>query len=77
MAQTTFLDKLSIQIIAKYGNNLSGVTIVLPNKRARIFFFEALKKQLEKTVFAPDIISIEDFLAYQYWRSVFVMNYEW
>lgn len=62
MADTTFLDKLSTQIIGKYGDNLQGITIVLPNKRARIFLLEALKRQLDKTVFAPAIISIEDFV---------------
>ncbi len=58
----TFLDKLSAEILLNHGNNLSAITIVLPNKRARIFLLEALKKQLSGTVFAPDIISIEDFL---------------
>ncbi|AXG74012.1 PD-(D/E)XK nuclease family protein [Flavobacterium arcticum] len=62
MAQQTFLDKLSTEIIANYGNSLSGITIVLPNKRARIFLIEALKRQLDATVFAPEIISIEDFI---------------
>ncbi len=41
---------------------LPDVTVVLPNKRARIFLLEALKKQLSETVFAPKIISIEDFV---------------
>ena len=58
----TFLDKLSRQVIIDHGTSLSGVTIVLPNKRARIFLLEALKKQLNATVFAPTIISIEDFV---------------
>jgi hypothetical protein len=62
MVQETFLDKLSTQIISNYGNNLSSVTIVLPNKRARIFLLEALKKKLSGTVFAPNITSIEDFV---------------
>lgn len=62
MANITFLDKLSSQIINSYGDNLQQVIIVLPNKRARIFLLEALKKQLSKTVFAPQIISIEDFI---------------
>jgi len=62
MADITFLDKLSTQIISNYGNNLPHITIVLPNKRARIFLLEALKKQLNATVFAPNIISIEDFV---------------
>lgn len=62
MAHTTFLDRLSTKIIADYGNSLSGIIIVLPNKRARIFLLEALKNQLDNTVFAPEIISIEDFV---------------
>ena len=62
MANQTFLDKLSARLVADYGPQLSGITIVLPNKRARIFLLEALKRQLSGTVFAPTIISIEDFV---------------
>jgi hypothetical protein len=62
MADVTFLDKLSTQLVNDYGNALPDITIVLPNKRAKIFLLEALKKQLRATVFAPNIISIEDFV---------------
>ena len=62
MSNQTFLDKLSAVILSSYGNSLSGVTIVLPNKRAKIFLIEAFKRQLNATVFAPEIISIEDFV---------------
>ncbi|MCO6147434.1 PD-(D/E)XK nuclease family protein [Flavobacterium sp. NRK1] len=62
MANQTFLDKLSSQLIKDYGTALADATVVLPNKRARIFLLEALKKQLSETVFAPKIISIEDFV---------------
>ena len=62
MANPTFLDKLSTEIISKYGNRLRDVIIVLPNKRAKIFLIEALKRQLTGTTFAPEIISIEDFI---------------
>lgn len=62
MAHQTFLDKLSTEILSCYGNSLSDITIILPNKRARIFLIEALKKQLTTTTFAPEIISIEDFI---------------
>jgi hypothetical protein len=58
----TFLDKLSTEILNNHNGNLANVTIVLPNKRARIFLLEALKRQLTGTVFAPNIISIEDFV---------------
>lgn len=62
MTHFSFLDKLSHQIVSDFGNALSEVTIILPNKRARVFLLEALKKQLDQTVFAPNIISIEDFI---------------
>lgn len=62
MVNYSFLDKLSSEIVSQYQENLSGITIVLPNKRAKIFLIEALKKQLNGTVFAPEIISIEDFI---------------
>lgn len=62
MVEETFLEKLSRQLIAEYGAQLSGITIILPNKRARIFLIEAIRKQLNATLFAPEIISIEDFV---------------
>lgn len=62
MANQTFLDKLSARLVADYGQQLHGITIILPNKRARVFLLEAIKRQLTGTVFAPKIISIEDFV---------------
>lgn len=62
MANPTFLDKLSTQVITDHGDALHAITIVLPNKRAKVFLIEALKRQLDTTVFAPEIISIEDFV---------------
>lgn len=62
MTNPTFLDKLSSEIILHYQDCLSEITIVLPNKRARVFLIESIKKQLNKTVFAPQIVSIEDFI---------------
>ncbi|WP_294821866.1 PD-(D/E)XK nuclease family protein [uncultured Flavobacterium sp.] len=62
MANLTFLDKLSGELIARYGNSLSNIVIILPNKRAKVFLVEALKRKLDTTIFAPEIISIEDFI---------------
>jgi hypothetical protein len=36
--------------------------VVLPNKRAKIFLIEALKKQVDGNILSPEIISIEDFI---------------
>lgn len=62
MPNETFLDKLAIQLTTDYGNSLAGITVILPNKRAKIFLLEALKRQINGTIFAPEIISIEDFI---------------
>ena len=62
METTTFLDKLANEIATAHQHNFSNVVIVLPNKRARLFLLEALKKTTEQTFFAPEIIN-EDLIA--------------
>lgn len=62
MTNTTFLDKLAKTIIDNYSEKLSELIVVLPNKRAKVFLIEALRNATETTVFAPQIISIEDFV---------------
>ena len=62
MKTITFLDKLSIAILSQSDIELSNCLIVLPNKRAKVFLLESLKRQLESTSFAPSIISIEEFI---------------
>lgn len=62
MTNATFLDTISEEIVRNYGDTLSDITIILPNKRAKVFLLETLKKQLKATAFAPEIISIEDFI---------------
>lgn len=62
MNSNTFLYKLSAQIKEDFPESLNDLTIVLPNKRAKVFLLEHLKKQYKKPVFAPVIISIEDLI---------------
>jgi hypothetical protein len=62
MINPTFLDKIAQVIIADYSNNLTNTIVVLPNKRAKIFLIEALKKQVQNNILSPEIISIEDFI---------------
>ncbi len=58
----SFLDKLASEILSKYKHTLKDTIIVLPNKRAKIFLIEALKKQIENNIICPEIIAIEDFI---------------
>jgi len=62
MINTTFLDKIAQVLIENYSDQLVNTVVVLPNKRAKIFLIEALKKQVSNTILAPEIISIEDFI---------------
>ena len=46
MKQNTFLDKLSATILSQSDVQLSNCLIVLPNKRAKVFLLESLKKEI-------------------------------
>ena len=62
MINSSFLDKIAKELIDTYSNDFTNTLVVLPNKRAKIFLIEALKKQVSTTFFSPEIISIEDFI---------------
>lgn len=62
MINDTFLDKLSKHILNSFDNNLQDIIVVLPNRRAKIFLLDSLHKHTNKTIFAPQITSIEDLI---------------
>ncbi|MDD5149413.1 MAG: PD-(D/E)XK nuclease family protein [Flavobacterium sp.] len=62
MTNTSFLDKIAQVLIQNYSGKLSNTIVVLPNKRAKIFLIEALKKQVSTNILSPEIISIEEFI---------------
>lgn len=58
----TFINYLAQEILSKYKDNLDELTIVLPNKRAKVFLESALKNKISSPVFSPTICSIEELL---------------
>ncbi len=62
MINSTFLDKIAQVLIEKYSDRLVKTIVVLPNKRAKVFLMEALRKRVSNNILAPKIISIEDFV---------------
>lgn len=62
MNNNSFLNKLSKIIVADYSDNFSDLIIILPNRRAKVFLIDELKKETTTTIFSPEIISIEDFV---------------
>ncbi|GAB3709370.1 PD-(D/E)XK nuclease family protein [Flavobacterium koreense] len=62
MNNNSFLNKLSKIIVADYSDNFSDLIVILPNRRAKVFLIDELKKETAQTIFSPEIISIEDFV---------------
>lgn len=57
--EASFLSKLAKELLSNNSSSLHHTNIVLPNKRAKIFLIEELKKQSSDTFLAPKIVSIE------------------
>ncbi|MBC7524183.1 MAG: PD-(D/E)XK nuclease family protein [Flavobacterium sp.] len=62
MPEQSFLNKLSKQLVSDYPETISDLVIVLPNKRAKVFLIDELKKEIVATIFSPEILSVEDFI---------------
>lgn len=58
----TFLDEVAQRIYQNHEDHLQDICVVLPNRRAGLFLKRALSKAAGKTIWSPDIFSIEDFL---------------
>lgn len=60
--QPTFLSLCAEHIIAECNQELPAACIVFPTRRAALFFRKELAKHLSRPVFAPEILSINDFV---------------
>lgn len=63
MTNETFLKKLALQLYSMHSKDLHSLTIVLPNKRAKIFLEAAFKEVINESLFCPTICSIEELLS--------------
>ncbi|MDF2436947.1 MAG: nuclease family protein [Bacteroidota bacterium] len=59
----SFLEKTVEYLYKKYGDDISDLCIVLPNRRAGLFLKTHLSKNLKKTFWSPEILATEDFVA--------------
>jgi hypothetical protein len=62
MSKPTFLYQVAQEILKTHSDNLLDLVVILPNKRAKVFLLDELKKTVPNNSFAPEIISIEDFI---------------
>jgi CRISPR/Cas system-associated exonuclease Cas4 (RecB family) len=59
----SFLEKTVNYLYDKYGDDISELCIVLPNRRAGLFLKTHLSANLKKTFWSPEIFATEDFVA--------------
>jgi hypothetical protein len=58
----TFLEDIAEELLKGGGNDFSKTCIVLPNRRAGVFLRDAISRQSNTTIWAPTVLSIEDFV---------------
>ena len=60
-----FLSYVAEDIINKYGNNLTDMVVVFPNKRASLFLNEHLARYAKKPIWSPRYITISELFRQQ------------
>ena len=59
---SSFLHQLANRLLQAHGNDLSHVCVVMPSRRAGVFFRKALGDSSTQAIWAPAVQSIEDFV---------------
>jgi ATP-dependent helicase/nuclease subunit B len=57
-----FLEQLAGQLFEEYGENISRLCIVFPNRRAGLFMRQYISRLIDKPIWLPDIYALEDFV---------------
>ncbi len=58
----TFIEEVALRLYEKYGDDISSLNVVLPSKRARLFFAEALANVALQPIWEPNYTSIDDLM---------------
>ena len=58
----TFLQQLTDTLIKDYGEDLSGLNMVFPTRRAGLFFKQELASRAKKPFWTPNVFTIQDFI---------------
>src|SRR5690349_7181548 len=58
----SFLYEIAALVNKEYPRKMDTLTLIFPNRRAALYFRKHLGSLLDKPVFAPTLITIEDFI---------------
>lgn len=59
----TFLSEVAQQLYTSYGNDLSSLSLLFPSRRARLFFIDALSTIVDRPMWQPEWLSIDDLMS--------------
>lgn len=62
MVDQSFIAEVADRVLRDNPQNLHQVQIVFPNRRAGLFFRKELSKLIDKPIWMPEVISMEDFV---------------
>ena len=63
--QQTFLEDIAQELYKELGEGIAEWQIIFPNRRAGLFFNRALRKLIQKPIWAPEVMAIEDYVRKQ------------
>ena len=58
----SFIEEVALQLYRKYGDDISSLTLLMPSKRARLFFAEALARVVSRPIWEPLYSSIDELM---------------
>ena len=61
----TFLQEIAQKLTQQYSKDMGDMTVVFPNRRAGLYFREALKEYIDAPSWSPTILSFQQFVAGQ------------
>lgn len=58
----TFLQEVAQTLYDRYGDDISSLTLVFPSRRARLFFSDALSQLIDRPIWQPHYVSMDDVM---------------
>ncbi len=58
---TYFLERIAQELYSEFGNSLNRHCLVFPSRRAGLYFLKYLAEKIEKPVWTPSIVTINEF----------------
>ena len=58
----SFLSEVASYLYQRYGDDISSLQMIFPNRRAQLFFCDALMKKISRPIWQPTFVSIQELM---------------